>query len=118
MKKSAAIIAVISLGLLCAATGASQAAEAKTKNPYEGTQSIVKEGKRIFDSNCKGCHGEGAKGDICPDLTTQKKKFGNSDTDLYTTISKGRPGGMPNWDNTLGADKIWKVITYLRSVEK
>lgn len=118
MKKSAAIIAVVSLSLLCATAGATSGAEAKTKNPHEGKQPAIKEGKRIYDSNCKGCHGEGARGDICPDLTTKKKKFGNSDTELYTTISKGRPGGMPNWDNTLGADKIWKVITYLRSIEK
>jgi mono/diheme cytochrome c family protein len=118
MKKSAAIMAVIALGLVCATAGPSYSAEAQTKNPYEGKQSVVKEGKRIYDSNCKSCHGEGAKGDICPDLTTKKKKFGNTDADLHTTISKGRPAGMPNWDNTLGADKIWKVITYLRSVEK
>lgn len=118
MKKLAAFVAVIAIGLVCTTTGAARGAETKYRNPYEGKQAVLKEGKRIFDSNCKSCHGEGAKGDICPDLTTKKKKFGNSDADLYTTIAKGRPAGMPNWDNTLGADKIWKVITYLRSVEK
>ena len=116
--KIAASMAVISIGMFCAAAGSSFGAEATTKNPHEGNTKIVKEGRKIYDGNCKSCHGEGGKGDICPDLTTKKKKFGNSDADLYTTISKGRPAGMPNWNNTLGADKIWKVITYLRSIEK
>ncbi|MBA4372828.1 MAG: hypothetical protein C0402_08175 [Thermodesulfovibrio sp.] len=117
MRKSAAVVAAISL-LLCAAAELSFSAEAKTNNPYGGNTSVLKEGKRIYESNCKSCHGDGAKGDICPDLTTKKKKFGNTDADVYTTISKGRPAGMPNWDNTLGSDKIWKVIAYLRSLEK
>lgn len=118
MKKSAAVVAAVSLGLLFTTAGLSISAESRTKNPYEGNQSVLKEGKRLYESNCKSCHGEGGKGDICPDLTTKKKKFGNTDADLYTTVAKGRPAGMPNWDNSLGNDKIWKVITYLRSVEK
>lgn len=120
MKKISVILAAVSLTLICGTAWIWPAygEDSKTKNPYEGNQKMVKEGKLIFDNNCKSCHGEGAKGDICPDLTTKKKKYGNADTDLFTTISKGRPGGMPNWDNNLGKDKIWKVITYIRSVEK
>jgi cytochrome c oxidase cbb3-type subunit 2 len=90
----------------------------QTKNPFDGNKKMVKEGQKIFDFNCKSCHGEGGKGDICPDLTKKKKKYGDSDAELFTTISKGRQGGMPNWDKTLGTEKIWKVITYNRSVEK
>lgn len=88
------------------------------KNPFAGNQQLVKEGADIFKKHCEGCHGAGGKGDICPDLTKKSKKYGNTDADLYLTISKGRPGGMPNWDNTLGKERIWKVITYIRSIEK
>ena len=92
--------------------------QAQKTNPYEGNADAAAEGAGVFRKNCQVCHGEGAKGDICPDLTTAKKKYGDSDADLFLTISKGRPGGMPNWDASLGADRIWKVITYIRSVEK
>lgn len=88
------------------------------KNPFSGDQKAVKEGAEIFKKNCEGCHGSGGKGDICPDLTKKSKKYGDSDSDLFVTISKGRPGGMPNWDTTLGTERIWKVITYIRSIEK
>jgi len=88
------------------------------KNPYEGNPQAAQEGAQIFQSNCQVCHGVGGRGDICPDLTVKKKKYGDADADLFQTVSKGRPGGMPTWENILGADKIWKVITYIRSIEK
>ncbi len=88
------------------------------KNPYEGNPKAAQEGAQIFKSNCKVCHGEGGKGDICPNLTVKQKKYGDSDADLFQTVSKGRPGGMPTWENILGPDRIWKVITYIRSIEK
>jgi cytochrome c5 len=86
------------------------------KNPFEGKPDAVTEGEEIFKKRCVVCHGEGGKGDICPDLTDKEWKYGNGDKDLFQTISKGRPGGMPNWDNTLGEEKIWKVISYIRSI--
>ncbi|MCX7793855.1 MAG: c-type cytochrome [Thermodesulfovibrionales bacterium] len=88
------------------------------KNPYAGNQLALKEGAEVYKKNCEACHGPGGRGDICPDLTKKTKKYGNSDADLFFSIAKGRPGGMPNWDTTLGTEKIWKVITYLRSIEK
>jgi len=100
--------------LIISGTGLAQQA----KNPYTGNPQAIKEGAEIFKKNCEACHGPGGKGDICPDLTKKNKKYGNTDSDLFQSISKGRPGGMPNWDNTLGTDKIWKVISYIRSIEK
>lgn len=91
---------------------------AKEKNPYEGNSAAAREGEQIFGNHCQICHGMGGKGDICPNLTTRKKKYGDTDEDLYQTISKGRPEGMPTWQNILGTERIWKVITYIRSIEK
>ena len=116
MKKLFVVSALIAFAIFLAGTVTAE--QSPRKNPYEGNNKAADEGAGLFRNNCMGCHGEGGKGDICPDLTTRKKKFGDSDQDLYTTISKGRPGGMPNWENILGAERIWKVITYIRSIEK
>ncbi|MDI6801834.1 MAG: c-type cytochrome [Thermodesulfovibrionales bacterium] len=105
------------LTVFFANTSLSQQASQK-KNPYEGNAKAIKEGSEIFKKNCEGCHGVGGKGDICPNLTDKEWRYGNSDADLFLTISKGRPGGMPNWENTLGADRIWKAISYIRSIAK
>lgn len=106
------------LSILSVMLFASLAFSQQAKNPYAGNPQALREGTEIFKKNCESCHGHGGKGDICPDLTKKTKKYGNTDADLFLTISKGRPGGMPNWDNTLGTEKIWKVITYIRSIEK
>jgi mono/diheme cytochrome c family protein len=104
----AAMLTVFSVGVL----------HGKEKNPYAGDPSAVREGEQLFGNHCQICHGMGGKGDVCPNLTTRKKKYGDTDEDLYQTISKGRPEGMPTWQNILGPEKIWKLITYIRSIEK
>lgn len=75
-----------------------------------------KEGLAIFVEHCQACHGEGGKGDICPDLTDEVWNYGSSDRDLYQSIAKGRPGGMPAWESSLGDEKIRKVTAYIRSL--
>ncbi|MGO9611788.1 MAG: c-type cytochrome [Dissulfurispiraceae bacterium] len=112
------MVTIATLATMIFLSSEAMSEQAQKKNPYEGNPKAAAEGAEVFKKNCQVCHGAGAKGDLCPDLTTTKKKFGDSDADLLLTISKGRPGGMPNWDNALGADRIWKVITYIRSVEK
>lgn len=79
---------------------------------------MVEAGMAIFVQNCQVCHGEGGKGDICPDLTDAVWKYGNSDKDIYQSISRGRPEGMPAWESTLGEEKIREVMAYISSIGK
>ena len=95
-----------------------QTAPAMVKNPYAGDKQAAEEGERIFKNNCASCHGEEGSGGICPSLKDDVWKYGNTDSDLFLTISKGRPGGMPDWSNKLGTDNIWKVITYIRTLNE
>lgn len=76
----------------------------------------AEEGAQIFSQHCQVCHGEKGKGDICPNLTDREWKYGSSDEQLFETISRGRPGGMPNWGNTLNEKQIRNVIAYIRSI--
>jgi cytochrome c oxidase cbb3-type subunit 2 len=91
---------------------------ASLKNPFANDRHAALTGKEIFLKHCAVCHGSDAKGAIGPDLTDKEWKYGNSDGDLFTTISKGRPGGMPNWGTQLGSDNVWKVISYIRTIGK
>jgi cytochrome c oxidase cbb3-type subunit 3 len=106
------VVFVVSVGVLPAQEGP------PAGNPFAGSVEAAQEGKALFAVNCGTCHGEDAKGNMCPDLTLKAKRYGNADADLFLTISQGRPGGMPNWEKKLGAEKIWKLITFLRSVEE
>ncbi len=99
-------------------TGPATAEAAESKNPYAGNSGAEEEGEKIFVENCKACHGEKGIGGFGPKLATTKHKFGGTDADLYATVSGGRPGGMPPFLQGLGKDRIWKVIVYLRHLEK
>jgi cytochrome c oxidase cbb3-type subunit 2 len=107
--------------LKVAQQGARPAAAAvapEAKNPYEGNRAAEEEGEKIFEENCRSCHGEHGAGGFGPKLAVKSHKFGNTDADLFATVSQGRPGGMPAFLSQLGKDRIWKVITYIRHLER
>lgn len=112
-------IAAGMLFLLAAATIALAADAPKDMtNPFAGSAEAIKAGEKIFDEKCMDCHGGDATGGAGPDLTDDKWIYGGSDADVFTTISRGRKGGMPSWGGQLKDDEIWKAIAYVRSLAK
>jgi putative heme-binding domain-containing protein len=122
-QKSAVVLAVAAValaGLLAVVAGAG----ADDKNPFAGDAKVAKLGEYQFRINCAFCHGLNARGGgRGPDLTKVQKKHGNSDGDLFRTISQGVPGtAMPAGVNGgigvgMTEEEIWQVITYIRSVQ-
>jgi cytochrome c oxidase cbb3-type subunit 3 len=115
-----AVAGVALAGLLAAAAGAG----ADDKNPFAGDAKVAKLGEYQFRINCAFCHGLNARGGgRGPDLTKAQKKHGNSDADLFRTISQGVPGtAMPAGVNGgigvgMTEEEIWQVITFIRSVQ-
>src|SRR5258706_982642 len=72
-------------------------ARGQDKNPLAKDPNAAKLGEFEFRANCAFCHGLGARGGgHGPDLTRVQKKHGNSDVDIFRTISEGVPGtAMP-----------------------
>jgi cytochrome c oxidase cbb3-type subunit 3 len=87
-------------------------------NPHAGDAATATEGRQLFVwYNCSGCHGGRAGGGMGPNLRdSTQRKYGNNDTQLYSTIAEGRPAGMPAWGAKLPKDQIWKLITYIRTL--
>jgi mono/diheme cytochrome c family protein len=81
---------------------------AETKNPYAGNRGAEEEGEKIFQENCRSCHGEKGAGGFGPKLATTARKFGGSDAELFSSVAGGRPGGMPAFLPQLGKDRVWK----------
>lgn len=97
---------------------------AQEHNPYAGDGKMAKLGEFQFRINCAFCHGLGARGGgRGPDLRGASKRHGNSDADLFNTITNGVPGTAMPANGTTGQgvgmtnEEIWQVITYLRSVQ-
>ena len=96
---------------------------AKSEKPavvkeYSGDKEAIEEGKEIFANTCAPCHNADATGNIGPNLTAPKLKYGSTRNDLYETITKGRSGGMPSFLPQIGAEKISKVIAFLETLRK
>jgi cytochrome c oxidase cbb3-type subunit III len=88
------------------------------QNPYKDNKQAAEEGGKLFSSfNCDGCHAGGAAGAVGPSLADGRWRYGGSEGEIYHSIFYGRPRGMPAWGGTLPSEAIWRLVTYLKSIE-
>jgi cytochrome c oxidase cbb3-type subunit 3 len=88
----------------------------RPSNPYEGTAYGISEGQRLFAwYNCSGCHANGGGG-IGPPLIKDVWIYGDQPANLFDTIIKGRPNGMPAWGGRIPEYQVWQLVTYVRSL--
>ncbi len=87
------------------------------QNPYAGDPVALLEGRRLFVwYNCYGCHGGHGGGGMGPSLRDPDWIYGNSDAEVFASISEGRAKGMPAWGTKLPEDQIWKLVGYIKSL--
>lgn len=100
-------------------------------NPQKATLQSLKNGERLFNVNCKACHGPTGAGDgpiaapngpiagVLPIGPGSPLGFNLaaalSDGHIYTTISLGR-GRMPNY-RRISPEGRWDVVNYLRDLD-
>jgi cytochrome c oxidase cbb3-type subunit 3 len=95
----------------------SQVSFGSIHNPYDGNVQAERDGRQLFLMyNCVGCHGGRAGGGMGPSLRDSAWIYGNSDVNLFATITEGRPNGMPTWGGKIPEDQIWKLISYIRTL--
>jgi cytochrome c oxidase cbb3-type subunit III len=87
-------------------------------NPYHGTAYDISEGQRLYSwYNCIGCHANGG-GAIGPPLIKKEWIYGGEPANLFDTIVKGRPNGMPTWGGRIPEYQIWQIIAYVKSLNQ
>jgi PQQ-dependent dehydrogenase (methanol/ethanol family) len=108
----------LSFAAVCLTTAATLGAQApdSVKNPFAGNAAAVAAGKELYGQTCQGCHGGEARGDRGPALATGNFRHGGEDSDLFQTIRTGVPGTQMPAFSALPTDNVWKIITYLRSL--
>jgi mono/diheme cytochrome c family protein len=98
---------------------ASRARWANLVNPYAGDARRAGEGAKLFVSyNCMDCHGADGSGAMGPSLQDGRWHFGGTPGDLFQSIYEGRPDGMPSWGGRIADDQIWRLVTYIQTLEK
>jgi mono/diheme cytochrome c family protein len=120
--RSAGLVAATSLvACLCGAAGvAAEDAAGRPVNPYSGNPGAAKEGASLFNQYCSHCHGQWAdQGERPRDLRRLRIRYGDDAIAMfYTTVSTGRlDKGMPVWKGVLNDETLWKIFTFLETVQ-
>lgn len=99
-------------------------AEEMLLSPYEGDESVVKEGKALYERFCIHCHGTKGLGDgkvgkvylgitAYTSATVKDKKAGH----IYWVITNGK-GRMGAHDSQISVDDRWKIVSYVQTLQK
>lgn len=103
------------------ATDGEQIDSEKIVNPFAGRDDLVPEGKTAFNLHCSHCHGPNAfQGERPRDLRRLTKRYRDDVAEVFlTTALNGRPEkGMPPWKGVIEEEKLWKIFTFLSTVQK
>lgn len=86
------------------------------EDPFHGNAYAISEGQRLFGwYNCTGCHANGGGG-IGPPLIKKHWIYGGEPANVFDTIVKGRPNGMPSWGGRIPEYQVWQLVAYIRSL--
>jgi cytochrome c oxidase cbb3-type subunit 3 len=92
------------------------APQAPTLSPYQENAYGIAQGKQLFSAyNCNGCHAMGGGG-IGPPLMDEKWIYGAAPDQIYSTISQGRPNGMPAFGLKIPSQQIWQLVSYVQAL--
>jgi cytochrome c oxidase cbb3-type subunit 3 len=90
--------------------------EPSVANPSAGKAYDISEGQRLYAwFNCVGCHSHGGGG-MGPPLIKENWIYGGEPANIFDTIVKGRPNGMPAWGGKIPEYQIWQLVAYVRSM--
>ncbi len=95
--------------------------EAAVVNPLPFNNATVREGKAVYEKNCKSCHGDPGKNNPIvltpppPDMASEKM-LANTDGSIFWKLNTGR-GAMPTFKGTITDDQMWQVINFIRKFD-
>lgn len=98
-------------------------AKANVKNPVQADDASIIEGKALFLTNCKSCHGDPGKNNGLPlvphptDMANAAFLSANSDGAIFDKITEGRIV-MPTFKAVLSDTQRWQIVNYIRSFDE
>ena len=92
------------------------ASRAQQKNPYAGQPSAIKDGAKLYSTNCSACHGVGGTGAGNIPALSYGPTQSAPDGAVFWFITTGSVNnGMPSWAQ-LPEKQRWEIVTYLKSL--
>ncbi|MBM3425644.1 MAG: c-type cytochrome [Bacteroidetes bacterium] len=85
---------------------------------FDTSESALKTGKSIFESNCAACHAADGGGGVGPNLTDSYWLHGGTIQDVFKVIKVGVvEKGMVPWQDQLSPEEIQQVASYILSLK-
>jgi mono/diheme cytochrome c family protein len=101
-------------------------AAAAVKNPTPSSAKSIADGQKLYQTNCRHCHGAKGLGDgpLAPtnpppsNLTDAEWNHGSSDGEIFSVIKNGAgpDSEMKPMKTKLSDKDIWNVVNYIRSL--
>ena len=92
------------------------ASSARQKNPYAGQPSAIRDGAKLYSTNCSTCHGVGGQGTGNIPALSHGPTQSAPDGAVFWFITPGSVNnGMPPWAQ-LPEKQRWEIVTYLKSL--
>ena len=87
-----------------------------TPGPYVGNAWAMGQGQQLYNQmNCVGCHSHGGGG-MGPPLMDAAWIYGVAPDNVYASIMRGRPNGMPAFGGRVTESQAWQLVAYVRSL--
>lgn len=85
------------------------------KNPYDGDEEAIADGKELYGRLCVACHLKDGTGRIGPSLVDDKYGYDRTATDKgqFEIIYAGGAGAMQEFGRRITQDQILRVMAYL-----
>jgi cytochrome c oxidase cbb3-type subunit 2 len=128
-----AYVQVIGTSVKRAVVSTAEAAVKETHipNPLAGDPIAIKQGAALYQQHCASCHGAGGQGGIGPSLIDNTFLYIGGDMpddDYFEIINNGTQpgmvedgrtakGGMPSYSSSMDKNKIWALVSYIRSLK-
>jgi cytochrome c-L len=90
------------------------------KNPYNGREQALADGKKLYVTYCQACHLPDGSGRMGASLTGEKhvhERIAN-DVGLFEVVFGGAMGAMQPFSKRMTQDEILKVMAFVRTLMK
>jgi cytochrome c-L len=90
------------------------------KNPYNGREQALADGKKLYVTYCQACHLPDGSGRMGASLTGGKhvhERIAN-DVGLFEVVFGGAMGAMQPFSKRMTQDEILKVMAFVRTLMK
>jgi cytochrome c oxidase cbb3-type subunit 3 len=83
---------------------------------YDNNAPSLAEGQALYTQmNCVGCHAHGGGG-MGPALMDDKWRYGGKPEQIVDSILRGRPNGMPAFQDKIPEQQAWELAAYVRAL--